>query len=922
MSELLNKYVVDLTDEDLEALATPLGLPGLPYPMMNKAGAMQSGKKDATPLGVIQDAENPMLVFSEREYAEIIGIAYRDMPVPSHLPLLMKALRRMHPDSMNRTMMLLGDPAFGKSHLGKTLARMGTKKGTYVFDCGGKNMSSILWETVLDIKSSRSFYDEIDTRLAEGRLKQPSVGMLKKALGTAFSEEKGRRAIDWNAVVNAEEVVETLRKVAEVEGITLQSENSLGVTMQPGALIRAWQEGRPILLDEYNKSRLGSDDCLQTVWQFMTGEDGVDECTEEKSMKDKNGEITSQSFTFRRSEMKPGFFVFLTGNEETDGVTTHALSKSAQSRLKPIIVTRPALLDWQHRICQGITGLPVSTIYFTGKEHWDKNPEAFARRLKELRLAGLSEEERRNVPPLQMELLTGKKILKQKDDKGKNVEVVRYNWQDVMEASQKIASLFDKWSQLTNPKSPLAQKMPDVCQELDESYQGQVGVDFRKIIDFCQDACSVKSAFSTAVSTIDEGDITVRPTMKFNLRPQRDGNFGTRLSQGIYDAFVETADDRGKPELFKQLKKAAEDCGIIPPSLKSAGKKDEDSRLIADLLNVKLGTASPEASVSAELVRTQKLLCGLLRRTYPEIKATDNEIMTTTAVESAMEQVSADEEGLLMPNTNLESLAKTPFVPVGVLDFYQNAETIKGVPEEYRQPPEDEQAPEGEDLTAVSSAPREDFIDMDQFLTSLAVPALRQRNFEALWKGSRLEASGVIKTSTKSNVADMKEAFAMGEGRSASGLAATCVMTRKVIKDTCYEVPLLILRDCVRDQTLVVGPATIDAGLIRGLGETSVTYVSRDDKDGKRKVENFITQNLNATKEHLNVLALAMSFRISEANATDDKLLPPLPNLMMMGPKETVSTPLYLFDPEASAEKLGIGLKKKKGKHASPSPKA
>ena len=72
---------------------------------------------------------------------------------------------------------------------------------------------------------------------------------------------------------------------------------------------------------------------LQTVLQFMTGE--IDEATVENSMK-VNGRDETYAFTFRRSDIKPGFFVTMTGNKDTDGHSTHSLSRSAYSRINPL----------------------------------------------------------------------------------------------------------------------------------------------------------------------------------------------------------------------------------------------------------------------------------------------------------------------------------------------------------------------------------------------------------------------------------------------------------------------------------------------------------------------------------------------------------------------------------------------------------
>ncbi|HEY8963852.1 MAG TPA: ATP-binding protein, partial [Alphaproteobacteria bacterium] len=406
---LLDKKIADLTDAEKSQLYKPIGTSDLPYPathfILNSSGELEMD------LGKIDKDDSAIPIYSDRDYAFVVGTMYRDMAVPSLLYMQKESLLRRALDSKNRLSVVLGDPGVGKSHLAKMLARIRDSRGGWVMDCGGRYMSDLLFEQVIDF--GEDFKSALTTRIKSGALSNPSIALLdEQAPGSLLRDSSGKvTGINWDKVAapkvkdkrgtleTSKEAVDRsvaiMESVAKYESIPMSAVNALGIKKQPGILIRAYQEGREVLLDEYNKSIEGSDDSLQTVLQFFAGE--IDEVTVENTMK-VNGREETYSFTFRRADMKPGFFITMTGNKEHDGVSTHALSRSAYSRVSPFVIEAPVAADWRHRVSQILTGLPLTTIYSMFSEQAAADPNDFGRQMVELRLMGLSLEEKAAVP--------------------------------------------------------------------------------------------------------------------------------------------------------------------------------------------------------------------------------------------------------------------------------------------------------------------------------------------------------------------------------------------------------------------------------------------------------------------------------------------------------------------------------------------
>jgi len=460
-----------------EQLVKPLGTSSRPYPMWGSQRVDYNGQSDVEQvLSVIADDQNPLKVYSEREYKEVVAMAFCDMPVPSMLPLFKEGLERRQPESTNRTQMMIGDPGAGKSFLGSLQGRMRSKKPVEVFDCGGKNMNDLLFEMVLDFGTGDALPKAIDKRLQSGALEPLSFAKLKALPGASLDSEGHIESIDWNYFKGSatpeevESALQILKDVSQIEGLDKGGGNALGMNSQYGPLIRWYLEGREGVLDEYNKSKEGSDNALQTVWQFLIGE--INTCTVENPLKNKDSTNGPSSFTFRREDMQAGFFITLTGNKTEDGLTTRSLNKSVYSRLSPKTLPDPTEADWQHRICQMMVGLPVSTLYAVFQDQANESPKDFGEWLLTLRREKAAIE---GVPVPELQ------------------ETLLQNWRNVVHASEKLAKFYGAWAAMTDAEDLMTTGNMDLIEEVDEEYSKKEGVDFRKIKQHLEEAIPIRS---------------------------------------------------------------------------------------------------------------------------------------------------------------------------------------------------------------------------------------------------------------------------------------------------------------------------------------------------------------------------------------------------------------------------------------------
>src|SRR5690606_35167345 len=387
--------------------------------------------------------------------------------------------------------------------------------------------------------------------------------------GVVSTDKDGNiQSIDWAALKTAgteevESAFNTLKKVSTVEGLDNAGGNALGMNSQYGPLIRAFIENREIVLDEYNKSREGSDNALQTVIQFLIGE--LRECTVDNPLKNKDNTSGPSSFTFKRDDMGAGFFVTFTGNKTEDGTTTRSLNKSVYDRLKPDTLPDPDVIDWQHRICQMMVGLPVSTLYNTFQEQADKDPEAFGEWLMWLRQTK-AKVEGTPVPELQETLLS--------------------NWQNVVQASEKLAQFYDRWAGMTDAEKIITNGNADLIEEVDEEYTKKEGMSFRRIKQHLEEAIPIRARMEPVDSPVklDMKSWDKTPQLSERVEENASLHFGSRLVEFIERMAYEKSGAVGKNRLYTKLVKAMEEYGLRDISLQEGARSQQKS--VEEALNI------------------------------------------------------------------------------------------------------------------------------------------------------------------------------------------------------------------------------------------------------------------------------------------------------------------------------------------------
>lgn len=832
-SGLLNKKISELTLEDIQNLEKPLGTSSRPFPMWGPQRVEHDGRTDVEVLlSRIADDSHPLRILSERSYEEVVAMAYTDMPVPSMLDIFMEGLeRRADPilrqkdilegrtpqnENYNRTQMMLGDPGHGKSFLGALMGRMRAKGSVEVYDCGGKNMNDLLFEMVLDFGAGDALPRAIDKRLQAGSLEQMSLGLLKALPNGAVSTDAAGEivGIDWNFFKTAsnddvQSAYDTLKKVSSIEGLDNAGGNALGMNSQYGALIRAFLENREIVLDEYNKSREGSDNALQTVIQFLIGE--ISHCTVDNPLKNKDNTSGPSSFTFKRSDMGAGFFVTFTGNKTEDGTTTRSLNKSVYDRLKPDTLPDPDIIDWQHRICQMMVGLPVSTLYHTFQEQADEHPEAFGEWLMWLRQTK-AKIEGTPVPELQETLLS--------------------NWMNVVNASDKLARFYDRWAELTDANKITSNGNSDLIEEVDEEYSKKEAMSFRRIKQHLEESIPLRPKMQPqdAPVAFDKGAWSKPPQLAERVEENASLHFGSRLVDYLEAMIYKKSGAVGKDKLYGKLRKSMDEFGLREISLSEGARSRQ--RSVEEDLNI---SAFADRDLGKQAQMARKIFCEYLRQVDPEIQATDDQIVTVRKFLDALEGVIAADtvpsNELFVVNRDHESLAAgAPLTGASIKDAaLYSLENRDGL-----------------DFTI------DNLVSHDDFLASLALPTVGKKNLQAVWESNirRLwEPAAGDATADGASLTDHDEAMRIAENKSETGLAVTTLRVATLEEGEPGVASVHIIANAARGRTLVIGDR-LPSKLQAAFNEAGITHVDRNDANAKTRVDTALTdltRNMPAT---------------------------------------------------------------------------
>ncbi len=834
-------------------LVRPLGTSSRPYPMWGSQRSDYNGQSHLEQvLSIIADDSNPMKVYSERPFVEVIAMAYCDMPVPSMLPLFFDGLERRKPESTNRTQMMIGDPGAGKSFMGALQGRMRSTQPVEVFDCGGKNMNELLFEMVLDFGAGDALPDAIDKRLKTGTLKDISLGYIsqlndlekmpedvagkpeaqeewnKKRIIVTYTDN-GTPVIDWKKLGTGtkekiDNAFEILKKISNIEGLDKAGGNMLGMNSQYGPLIRWFMEGREGVLDEYNKSKEGSDNGLQTVWQFLNGE--TNECTVENPLKNKDLTNGPSSFTFRREDMQAGFFVTLTGNKTEDGLTTRSLNKSVYSRLSPQTLPDPTEADWQHRICQMMCGVPVSTLYSVFREQADENPKEFGQWLMQLRKAK-AELEGVPVPELQETLLE--------------------NWRSVVNSTRKLARFYSEWSEMTNADNLMTTGNTDLIEEVDEEYAKKEGIDFRKIKQHLEAALPIRPHMlpEDAEVKADFKNFMKQPELAEKEYENPSVAFGTRLVDVLDRMVFEKSEAIGKHKLYEKLKASMDNAGLRDIVLQDGAHSFQ--RSVEEDLNVSVFDSS---DMGKQAAAARKVFCEYIRQVDPQIvEADDDKIITIARLKKSLQAVAekdtAKTKELFIVNRDHETLGTFPLESVRIEDIA----LYTG---------------DGTEEIELSVVNHEDF------MAALALPTVGAKNLEGIWDTNiRMRDEQIEKENNAGGIDAEKNATAdeilrITENRSELGLATTTL--RVMFKDAAGEasdVSVHVVMNKNRKKTLVVGEK-VPTKLLSAFKEAGIIHVDRHAPNAKAKIEaalNDLTRGTRNQEISKRYLADAFKFR-------------------------------------------------------------
>ena len=852
MENLLKKRLQDMTPAEVQSLEKPLGTETRPFPMWGTQRKVTGTDVSLEQvLSVIADDAYPLKVYSNRPYEEVVALAYCDMPVPSMLPLFFDGLERRKPESTNRTQMMIGDPGHGKSFLGALQSRLRTRESAEVLDCGGKNMRELLFEMVLDFGAGDALPAAIDKRAAAGTLQTMSLGLLMQMndLSSApedvqkddakFKEWKeqntfvrqgkdGRLSIDWHGLKSGtpekvNKAFDILSRVSMIEGLDKAGGNALGMNSQFGPLVRKWMAGEEIVLDEYNKSREGTDDNLQTVWQFMIGE--IRECTVENPLKNKDAAAGPTHFTFRREDLKPGFFVTLTGNKKEDGMTTRSLNKSVYSRLSPQTLPDPMVADWQHRICQMMVGLPVSTLYVAFQETADQQPAAFGEWLMNLRRAK-AKAEGVPVPELQETLLQ--------------------NWQNVVNASQKLAHFYDVWAKMTDADK-ITQHHPDLVEEIDEEYSKKEGIDFRKIKQHLEEAMPIRPRMlqDDQPRVLDmKGFFTSVPKITEHPEEAQALHFGTRLTEFLERLVSEKTAAVGKEKLYAKLRSAMEQFGLRDIALKEGARSAQKS--VEDSLNISVFF---DGDLKRQAEASRKMFCNHIRALHDDVKATDDQIIMPERFRAVLKWV-ADEKENNVPNTmfvinsDKETLMTRPVLAVQVRDTLEY---------EMRQADYDFGA--------------ENLVRHADVVTALAMPGIGLKTLAGIWENNvslnfqaNQSQSGQVDTTYDEPLEIAQNAC------KAIPLGVTTIYVRNDDEASDRKaVPLHIVHNNQTCQTLVVGEK-LPSKLAQAFMAANIVHVDRHEENAAVKVVQALTTLTRGLSDNA-MLSLTNAFNYRNKSA-------------------------------------------------------
>ncbi|MDI1226468.1 MAG: hypothetical protein PSY14_02135 [bacterium] len=859
---LMTKRRIDLTPAEIASLKRPVGISGLPYPKIKLVEDAQGNVQHQ--VQIVQDTRNPIVVFSDMSTKKVNGIMYREMAIPAMMHMTQKILERTDPSRSDRIIALLGEASYGKSHEFKKIGRMLHPEGAIQVDCGGMNMHEILFRTVIDY--GKGVKDLFDKRVESGKVSADTLATLESEFpgavmrkpvtvsdnGSTTSYEIETVKINWDAVgkpaqdaegKTTEDRGDAVRRAKglmeflyEKEGITIQN-NSFGVKTVPGELYESWISGRPLLLDELTKAIPESLDVLNTVTQVFNGESPSARVYNPMSESGEGADNDSPKYLdFDAKDMRASWILGVAGNEASDGITTHELSKSLGSRLYVMRVGDAGQADWAHRTSQVWTGLPLTTLYTVFGKAAQAQPEAFAKFLVDLRKLELSADEVNAIPPHQIEFL------------------MKYT--DTVKAANQVSTFWSEQDQLSREDSPLL--MQDAYKGLvDELGEGarHIGVTFRTITASYNDARHT----SPEARPVSEAVVNLDLASTFNnldtsvIGQTAPGwhSFGANLAEAIRWNIVNAT--VGMKKTRGSLMKLAKDNGITPEDFKEA-LPSEDIKPLSQLLKFE---ENPEVAGSEELQALRTIATAAIRAQWKNIRQSDEGIIPMVslirAVKELEEQKQANPYTVIVPNDDVNTIGASPLVAAQAIPAYNL--------------PDDDSTFELMDFRAV--------------LGALVAPKYMEETRERLWPVGFTER---LDNPPDMDKADKVEPYNIGEGKGKWGFNLTVLNATNEKQEQVF---MWLIEDKVHlDKTqtdwhryMLVGPEPISPDLESQLAKGGVQYVVKDDANTVDAVNNFLVEGARVRGED-NKMAVADAKEVTEMIVKAFAVLCPLPRVM------------------------------------------
>lgn len=818
-AHLLDKPQKDLTRQEIDALYMPIGTPEMPYPMSYLVENEATGYE--VKVGMISSASGDyMRIPTSLPHDYVYGRLLREAPTPQMMFLLREILSRLSPKSDNSLIAVFGDPESGKTHALNLVAELVHPKGAMKIDCGGLNMRELIWRTVIDY--GQGVQEALEKKAVAGKLSQSTIDALAQGFpGSISVYEDGKATIDWSKIgttrpltdveiaeLNAkgkrqvdgdvlrhespEMAIARARKLLEdiytVENISFQK-NAFGLKTVPGLLFESYESGQPFIGDEINKSQRGTLDMYHGLIEVFNGNDPGRVIRFYNPMPT-TGTDTPEYIEFDMRKKKPGWFCGFAGNDPKDGNTTHLLSDSFITRLNHIRVGEANEYDWQHRLSQFYTGLPLTTLYDLYKTAAEHAPEQFAEYLLDKRTAGLSAAEINAIPPHQINFLL--------------------DFPNTVLAMQALAKGYYEQKQLSNLSSGLhAREEYANCSEELALGAKNIHVGFRAAQH------EAKKALEAVAMAITGSAMSLPKKVKDAIAEQEKTGLGKRRTPGWHTMGANLIEIRkmaianacvGMPFTCNALIRSWKLAGVFPNTLEQ-GQASAVAKDLGQLLRYNplkdIGIDNLE-----EVSATRDVLTTGLRALNPGIDAEDEDLIPMRNLALVMQefnQRSRAPKSLVLPNTDITTATVTPLVEGIALPTYAGVQ------------------PDGYKL-----------VDFREALMAIASPALSAGNIEGVKHDKEQLAEDFRNAGL--DVDSFYYQLVSGDHKLGFELGILVAQDPET-QGECY---LYTVKDKIRDKCLVVGPSEIPSVLQSTIANGNVEYVSRQDPGCHKAVCTFL----------------------------------------------------------------------------------